>query len=234
MRNWVHKGSIAAGLVLPSLALAQLSAPAVDGDETFLPGFTCLAPAAGAASPITCETRISQVMPPFYFDLFPETEDAGGERVIDRIAIRQQNAAEPFQVIEDVGSRTYPDIENNGFEVIDLNFDGYLDFRLLAHTTAGPNTLYLNWLWSPHDQRFVANEALNEIVSPEFDPDTQEITSRWRSSAAEGGIDIHMWEEGMPVVIHRETDRYSDAGCTRTFYDRIAGNLEQTGEGPCN
>jgi hypothetical protein len=43
-----------------------------------------------------------------------------------------------------------------------------------------------------------------------------------------------MWDEGEPVIIHRETDRYSERGCTRIFYDRIEGKLEQTGEGKCN
>lgn len=234
MLNWTQKLSLAVSLALPLPALAEGPTVSVDGDETFLPGFACLAPAAGATGPITCEALVSQVMPPFHFELFWEMDEAAGERAITRIAIRQQGADEPFQVIENVGSRTYPDIDSNGFEVIDLNFDGYLDFRLLAQTTAGPNALYRNWLWSPRDQRFEPNEALDEIVSPEFDPDTQEITSRWRSSAVEGGVDIHMWEAGVPVVIHRETDRYGERGCTRIFYDRIDGKIEQTGEGRCD
>lgn len=233
MLTWMKRGSLLACLALPLPVLAETTAMPVDGDETFLPGFTCLAPAAGTDGPIICEALISQVMPPFYFELFWQMDEAAGERAIARIAIRQQGTAEPFQVIGNVDSQTFPDIENNGFEVIDLNFDGYLDFRLLAQTTAGPNVLYRNWLWSPRDQRFDGNQALDEIVSPEFDPDTQEITSRWRSSATEGGVDIHMWEAGAPVVIHRETDRYGERGCTRTFYDRIDGKLEQTGEGRC-
>src|SRR5690606_41653435 len=98
---------------------------------------------------------------------------------------------------------------------------------------AGPNALYRNWLWSSRDMRFINHAKLDEIVSPEFDPDTQEITSRWRASAAEGGVDIYVWESGDPVLIHRETDRYDGAGCTRFFYDRIGGRLEPTGEGPC-
>lgn len=231
MLKWIQRGLLFACLALPLPVLAQTPD---EGDETFLPGFTCIAPASGAAAPIACEARVSQVLPPFYFDLFWQMDEAAGERVMTRIDIRQQAAAEPFQVIENVGSRTFPGIENNGFEVIDLNFDGDLDFRLLAQTTAGPNVLYRNWLWSPRDQRFESNGVLDEIVSPEFDPDTQEITSRWRSSAAEGGVDIYMWDAGVPVVIHRETDRYSERGCTRIFYDRIEGKLEQTGEGRCD
>lgn len=232
MKSWMQVAPLIGFLVLPLVARAEITATPVEGDETFLPGHSCLVP--GSGSPITCEARISQTMAPFYFDLSAEMDEEMDERVVDRVAIREQGAAEPFQEIGGVGSRVYSGIEHNGFETIDLNFDGYLDFRLLAQTSAGPNTLYRNWLWSPREGRFVANEALDEIVSPEFDPDTQEITSRWRSSAAEGGVDIHMWEGGSPVIIHRETDRYSDIGCTRTFYDRIEGKLAETGEGSCD
>lgn len=208
----------------------------VQGDETFQAGHTCIAPAAGnAAAPIICEARINPVLPPFYFDLASHMDEAMGERVIDTISIRRQGETVPFQTVAEVGSSVMPEIDHNGFETIDVNFDGYLDFRLLAQTTAGPNALYRNWLWSKEDMRFVESAPLDAIVSPEFDADTQEIVSRWRSSAAEGGVDIHIWEEGRPVLIHRETDRYDgDAKCTRLFYDRIGDKLEQTGEGACS
>ena len=206
----------------------------VPGDETFQAGHTCIAPGS-AAAPITCEARINPVLPPFNFDLAWHMDGERGERVIDTVSIRRQGETEPFQIVADAGSSVMPQIEHNGFETIDVNFDGYLDFRLLAQTTAGPNVLYRNWLWSEEEMLFVDSVPLDEIVSPEFDADTQEIISRWRSSAAEGGVDIYIWEEGAPVLIHRETDRYSgDAQCTRLFYDRIGGELEQTGEGACS
>ncbi|MBO6678088.1 MAG: hypothetical protein JJ962_05790 [Parvibaculum sp.] len=208
----------------------------VQGDETFLAGHTCIAPGPVAdTGPIVCEARINPVLPPFYFDIAWHMDAEMDERVIDTVSIRRQGENEPFQSFSDVGSSVVPQIEHNGFETIDVNFDGYLDFRLLAQTTAGPNTLYRNWLWSEEEMHFVESAPLDAIVSPEFDADTQEIVSRWRSSAAEGGIDIYIWEEGKPVLIHRETDRYSGEGqCTRLFYDRIGGRLEQTGEGACS
>lgn len=234
MRGWVRTGLLLSFFLLPVQVTAEETETAfVEGDETFLAGYSCVAPPSGSTAPILCEARISQIMPPFYFDIVWHIAGETGERVIDRIAIRRQGEIEPFQTISEVGSGTDPAIRNSGFEVIDLDFDGYLDFRLLAQTTAGPNTLYRNWLWSDRDMRFTGHAKLDEIVSPEFDPDTQEITSRWRASAAEGGVDIYAWEGGEPALIHRETDRHERAGCTRFFYDRIGGRLEPTGEGPC-
>ncbi|MCF8469536.1 MAG: hypothetical protein K9G30_01990 [Parvibaculum sp.] len=217
-------------------AAADMDRGKVTGDETFQGGFTCLAPAnAGDTGPILCESGINPVLPIFYFTLAWHLDGANGERVIDAIAVRRKGETQPFQTIEAVGSRTVPDIENNGFELIDMNFDGYLDLRLIGETSAGPNVAYANWLWSDGDRRFVRAPALDGIVSPEFDPETQEILSRWRSSAAEGGVDIYTWEEGGPVLIHREVDRYDGASrCSRSFFDRIGGALQKTGEGACS
>ena len=207
----------------------------VRGDETFLSTFTCVSPsAAGDKAPIVCEGSISPVLPELFFSLAWHMDEFG-DRAIDKVEIRRKGEVEPFQVIEDAGSHAAEMIPNNGFELIDVNFDGYHDLRLIAEGTAGPNVLYRNWLWQPEDDRFAANAALDEIVSPDFDPDTQEIVSRWRSSAAEGGVDIYNWEEGVPVLIHRETDKYAGpSSCTRTFYDRIDGELRETGTGACS
>lgn len=217
-------------------AAADMDRNEVTGDETFQGGFACLAPArAEDTGPILCESRINPVLPIFYFTLAWHLDGANGARVIDSIAVRRKGEARPFQTIEAIGSQTAPDIENNGFELIDMNFDGYLDLRLIGETSAGPNVSYANWLWSDGDMRFVRNPALDGIVSPEFDPETQEIMSRWRSSAAEGGVDIYTWEEGAPVLIHREVDRYDEASrCRRGFFDRIGGALQKTGDGTCN
>lgn len=206
----------------------------VRGDETFQGAYTCLPPAGEAdTAPIVCEGRINPLLPHFYFSLSWHLDEFG-DRAVDRIEIRRKGEVEPFQIIEQAGSHAAAMIPNNGFELIDVNFDGYHDLRLIAEGAAGPNVLYRNWLWSEDDGRFVPNAALDEIVSPEFDPDTQEIVSHWRSSAAEGGVDIHAWEEGVPVLIHRETDEYAGpSSCTRTFYDRIDGELQQTGTGAC-
>lgn len=223
------------GIAAEAAAEADRHRARVTGDETFQGGFACLAPAGAAdTGPIVCESQINPVLPSFYFTLSWHLDRTTGDRVIEGISIRHKGKAEPFQVISDIGTHAPPETDNGGFEMIDVNFDGYLDIRLLARTTAGPNALYRNWLWSDEGAHFVANPALDEIVSPEFDPETQEILSRWRSSAAEGGVDVYAWEEGRPVLIHRETDIYDGPSrCTRSFFDRIGGELQKTGEGSC-
>lgn len=228
-------GDDLAGAASDAAASADRHRDRVMGDETFQGGFTCLAPAGSAdTGPIVCESQINPVLPSFYFTLAWHLDRESGDRVIEGISIRHKGKAEPFQVISDIAARAPAGIGNAGFEMVDVDFDGYLDMRLLAETSAGPNTLYRNWLWSQEASRFVDNPALDEIVSPEFDPETQEILSRWRSNATEGGVDVYTWDDGTPVMIHRETDSYDGPSrCTRTFYDRIDGEMHKTGEGSC-
>lgn len=230
-----HAGAHLDGVAAEAAAGADAMRDNVRGDETFLGTYSCVSPStADGKAPITCHGRISPVLPEFYFSLFWHLDEFG-DRVIGKVEIRHEGEIEPSQVIADAGSHAAEMIPNNGFELIDVNFDGYHDLRLIAEGTAGPNVLYRNWLWQPEEERFAANEALDEIVSPDLDPDTQEIVSRWRSSAAEGGVDIYNWEEGVPVLIHRETDRYAGpSSCTRIFYDRIDSELRETGTGACD
>lgn len=240
--GFVLAGSAAAQPAEPMDAVAVEAAAGADttrenvrGDETFQGAYTCVPPSGAAdTAPIVCEGRINPVLPELYFSLSWHLDEAG-DRTVDRIEIRRKGELDAFQTIEEAGSHAAGQIPNNGFELIDVNFDGYHDLRLIAQGTAGPNVLYRNWLWSEDEGRFVANGKLDEIVSPEFDPDTQEIVSRWRSSAAEGGVDIYTWDEGAPVLIHRETDSYAGpSSCTRIFYDRIDGELRETGTGACS
>lgn len=206
------------------------------GDETFEGGFSCLAPSGPKdMGPIICQSIINPSLPSFDFSLYWHGGEAAGMRVLDHIDIRAQAGTSSFQRLSPVESNVPTTIVNNGFEMIDLNFDGFLDIRVVRFLPAGPNTPYQNWLWSQEHQKFIANSALDEITSPQFDADAQEITSNWRSSAAEHGSDIYTYDGDIPVLIHRETDTLGEGGaCERVFYDRIEDELRKTGDGPCD
>src|SRR5690606_25313449 len=147
---------------------------------TFLAGYSCAAPPAGSSAPILCEARISQLLPPFYFEIDWQIAAESGERTVTGIAIRRQGEAEPFQTISDVGSSVKPTTDNNGFEVSDLDLVVHLDLRLLADSTAVPNALFRSWLWSWRDMRFIYHGMLDDIVSLDFAPETQGFMCRWR------------------------------------------------------
>ncbi|MGV8995532.1 MAG: XAC2610-related protein [Parvibaculaceae bacterium] len=202
------------------------------GDETFEGGFSC-DDAASAGAPLICQSTINPSLPQFGIKILRHADAASGASIIDSIEVTRSGETAPFQTIKPVDSNVPANIANNGFEMADLNFDGFLDMRVVRFMPAGPNMPYQNWLWSEQQGKFIANPALDEITSPKFDADGQEINSIWRSSAAEGGADVYTYDGTTPVLIHRETDNVAHGTCTRTFYDRIEDELKKTGTGPC-
>lgn len=232
-RNRLLRGAALALALGTWLSPAAKAEPA--GDETFEGSFSCLAlsPNADAGS-VVCRSEINPGLPPLALTLIWHADAVSREHVLDRIDIRRADETEPFQTISDVGARLAPEVENAGFEMLDLNFDGFLDIRVTRVTPAGASAPFRNWLWSKEDGRFAANPPLDEIASPEFDAESQEIVSRWRANAAEHGTDVYSYEGATPVLVHRESDRLGAGGaCQRTFYDRIDDELKKTGTGAC-
>lgn len=232
-RERLLRGAALALAVGVWLSLAAKAEPA--GDETFEGSFACLKPPSKAdAGRVVCQSQINPGLPPLDLMLIRHEDTASHEYVLDRIDIRRAGEAEPFQVISDIDSRLAPDVANAGLEMLDLNFDGFFDIRVMRFMPAGPNTPFRNWLWSKEDGRFAASPLLDEITAPEFDAEAQEIVSRWRSNAAEHGTDVYSYEGATPVLVHRESDRLGPgSACERTFYDRIDDELKKTGTGAC-
>lgn len=223
------------GLAFPVLVLlaGPVGAEPV-GDETFEGSFSCVEPTGGNdLSPILCQTSINPGLPVLDLSLVWHGDRRSGERALDRIEIRRGGETEPFQILTGIDSHLPADTPRAGVEMLDLNFDGFLDMRV-RKSSAGPDIAYRNWLWSKESGSFVASPALDAIVAPKFDADDQEIVSRWRRTPSERGADIYSYDGMTPVLVHREIDRTDTGGvCRRSFYDRIDDELKETGTGAC-
>lgn len=233
MREWLFRSFVFAAVwtLASGPGLAHASEPV--GDETFEGTFNCLKPTGAAdTAPIICQSQINPALPTFDFSLVWHDDKATGLRGLDRIDIRRSGDAAPFETLTGIAAKLPPSIANDGFEVLDLNFDGFLDIRVLRAAPAGENKSYQNWLWSNEEGKFVAAPGLDDIVSPKFDADDQEIVSR----VAKGDTkttDVYAYDGITPVLIHREIDRTSGGACLRTFYDRVEDELRKTGTGAC-
>jgi hypothetical protein len=223
---------VAAALAFSSgVSLARAAEPV--GDETFEGTFNCLKPAGAAdTEPVLCQSQINPGLPTFDFALVWHDDKAAGARLLDRIDIRRTGDSEPFETLTGIDSKLPPAIANNGFEVLDLNFDGFLDLRVMRAAPAGDIKAYQNWLWSNDERKFVAAPGLDAIVSPKFDADDQEIVSH-AADANGKTTDVYAYDGITPVLIHREIDKTGTAGCLRTFYDRVEDDLRKTGTGAC-
>ncbi len=127
------------------------------------------------------------------------------------IEIRRADAPAPVQVIDGLdaiagaGDAPEPD-------VLDMNFDGYADFRLVDGHPAGPNVPYRNWLFDPAAGRFVESQALNAITSPQFDPAAREVRSEWRDGPTRYGTDVYAYGANGLTAIRKEVRTYSEPG----------------------
>jgi hypothetical protein len=122
-----------------------------------------------------------------------------------RIEIYQADTASPIQIIEGrFGARGLRD-SGQGFDIVDMNFDGYQDIRLLDEMMAGSNeVLYQHWLFYPQTETFVANEAMNQRIGrAEFDAEQQQIRAFWRAGSAGQTTDYYHWVDGELTFIRQ-------------------------------
>lgn len=95
-----------------------------------------------------------------------------------------------------------------GFILEDMNFDGYVDMRLMQFLPAGPNIPYYYWLWDVKAGRFVQNKALEQITSPWFDPATKQIYSTQRGSATSYRSETYEYIGGTPTLVEAVDETY--------------------------
>lgn len=216
-------------------AASEPSAIGNDSGEDESPvGYSCDPDPGSGTAPIICTAAIDPSSSLMQFSLDWHHDAGPDERVIDAITITDRLTARSIQIIKPVDSRAPMSLAANGFEFIDMNFDGYADLRLVKATTAGANVYYSNWLWSPEQEIFVRDAALDALSSPSFDAETQEVSARNRSSAADYQTDFYAYDGPELVLTHRENDHYvSGSRCQRTYFDRIGDDWKETGTGPC-
>ena len=125
------------------------------------------------------------------------------------------------------------DLETVGILFMDFDFDGLEDLAVMEFLPAGPNVPYLYYLYDKRQAKFVRNQALAKITSPEPQPDTKQIRSTWRSNAATSGLDTYAWRGGNLVLVSRFEDRHSGSSCERRSYQLVAGALKHESTGGC-
>lgn len=176
----------------------------------------------------TVQASIHADLPAFSFTMVGQPKDqAAAIILVTKIEIRRGAEFEPVQVIDNLETETPLTEHSGGFEVLDMNFDGYGDIRIVEFQPPGPNAPYLNWLFDPANQRFVASPELNEISSPKFDAETQRIHSEWRDGATRYGTDSYEVIEGRPVLTGKELREYSEPGVyERTVSRSVDGHWQ--------
>jgi hypothetical protein len=183
-------------------------------------------PKRQTASDLTFRFRIHPTLPEFTFTLIGDRPAESSETLhVQTIEIRRGAATDPVQSIEGLDTATPLSADMPGLAVLDMNFDGYGDIRLVEFLPAGPNIPYLNWLFDPTSGRFVENPALNAITSPQFDSATGEIRSNWRDGATRYGADVYVFRDGGPVLVRKELKEYKGPGIFTLQVSRLVSGV---------
>ena len=84
----------------------------------------------------------------------------------------------------------------------DMNFDGYIDLKVA--TSVGRANRYDNcWLWDKAGRKFVLSEALSQLASPVFNPESKQVRSFVHISATDSEETTYIWEKGELLLIHK-------------------------------
>ncbi|WP_277934334.1 leucine-rich repeat domain-containing protein [Parablautia intestinalis] len=114
-----------------------------------------------------------------------------------------------------------------GFELEDVNFDGYRDIRLFDTLNGNYRTEWIYLVWNAKEQKFENDTRLNQISLAVFDQEEQLIYGMERDGAAhhyystyryiDGEIvKIHYYEEEGLVISDEQIRQYYDAASVKT------------------
>ena len=135
-----------------------------------------------------------------------------------------------------------------GFELEDVNFDGYQDIRLFDTLNGNYRTEWIYLVWNAEEQRFENDPRLNQISLAVFDQEEQLIYGMERGGAAchyystyryiDGEIvKTHYYEEEGLAISDEQIGQYYDAASVKTdgvafdaWYEHVMERNAASGE----
>lgn len=112
------------------------------------------------------------------------------------------------------------------FIIEDINFDGFNDIRLLQFLPASPNLPYYYWTYNSKTKMFDRQKALEDITSPEFDPQKKLIYSFWRGSCCGHGQRTYRYVNGKPTLIEESEIKEEDDKIITTVKKLVNGKMK--------
>ena len=139
----------------------------------------------------------------------PETMPNGVERLPDGVGTPYQ---EDWSEWDCYGLFDYSlEFEAGSPIVLDLNFDGHMDFGLLSFDTYSRNLPYIFYLWDPEREQFDCFGTFNYTL--EADPESQQLIEVDYGGNEGDDTNWYAWEDGRLVLVRREEEDYW------TYYD---------------
>ena len=130
--------------------------------------------------------KVNDKLPEFKFSLHGEVK---GEKFypsyVEIINLSNSKVIQKIENKEEFNNEGYGFLEIELFtadlmQLVDLNFDGYLDLRILRSTGATGNNFYATYIYKPELKRFEYHLGLSGLSAVTVDPDSKLIKTYWR------------------------------------------------------
>lgn len=146
--------------------------------------------------------KIHPGFPTYRFHLVGNRES----NTIDRIEVSKGNDTTIIQVLKDFEMEP-PYRGARYFQREDINFDGYVDIKLMNWWGATGNSGYNYWLFDPRKGRFVFHQELSDLSNPTPNYKTKRIKTHHGGGMAGNIYDdaTYVFENGRLVSIREET-----------------------------
>lgn len=147
----------------------------------------------------------------------------------DRLQLSRLDADNDFEryVVEDrpleSGLVSVLDDRIRGFALEDMNFDGYLDFRLVRSLPDDGNYRYQVWLYDVGRDAFLRSERLSTLTRPVFDPAAGQVTETVFALPTRVHRTLYDWE-GRGTAARLEFRR--EEACQRTEEDLVYREID--------
>lgn len=142
----------------------------------------------------------------FNFELVGAVTDK--MRTVTSIDVKKIGNSERHQTLGGFEAKVQ---KNEQVIVEDLNFDGYLDIRLLQYLPETANIPFFYWLYNPKIEKFERNFALEVIQSPVLDLKNEYILSQWTKTDNIKGTDFYTFIGNEIKLIKQETETFTDS-----------------------
>lgn len=162
----------------------------------------------GESFTVTQSGRLREDMPEFTFLLEAHFDLKTGNYAVDSIAVYNGDMLLQTISIPELTlygqTRTNEDkIDTLGFELEDLNFDGYQDIRLYDTFAGNSSQEWIYLVWDPELGIFESDERLKQIPDASFDQEKKLIYGGVRGSASSYYASMYQYIDGEIVEIGR-------------------------------
>lgn len=184
---------------------------------------------------VTQKGRIREDMPEFTFELTAYWDMERGCYALQSVEVRDGDKALQTISIPELAlfdaTWIYDSMKATlGFELEDVNFDGYLDIRQFDTPNGNYRQEWIYLVWNPEKYMFEHDARLNDISLAVFDQENKLIYGMERSGAANHYFSTYQYIDGEPVMIEYTTQEgiWLDDGQVKEFCAAASEGAENT------